>query len=351
MMHKITSVFFGILSLGLSIHGAEQKPQWTSIGLNGQGQLELSFNAPSEQTYIIEASGDLVQWQVVSDPILTSNEVTDWIAPESDAGHRFYRLALFDRDWMRSQFERNRRLWNEQALSDYSYVFNWSCFCLPEYTAPVNIRVEQGEWTEMSFVLDGKPVIEENWQRYKTIDELFEIIDDAFRQDAKEIHATYDPDLGYPTSVFIDYSELIADEERGFNVDLQKEPAIQFLEQTPEALESDGFRLLDAKIEGDLLEIQVEYGGGCRVHQLEMVANPAAFMESEPIQSNIYLSHESHNDPCKALVRKKITFSLKPLKEVFLELYPARDSLILNIHGFHLNEEQRMITVPYQLNR
>ena len=345
------SVLAGFLALGCAIQGAELQPEWTSIKLNNQGQMELRFNSSAKETYIIEASDDLTLWQAVSDPIETSDVETNWVAPETDDVQLFYRLALFDRDWLRSQFEQNRRLWNEQALSDYNYVFTWSCFCLPEYTAPVNIKVEQGEWAEISFVLDDKPVIKDDWDRYRTIEELFEILDDAFRQDAKEIHVTYDPDLGYPTSCFIDYSELIADEERGFNVDLQVEPSIQLIAQTPDTLESDAFRLLEAKIDGDHLEVHVEYGGGCREHLLEIIADPVAFMESEPVQANIYLSHDSQNDLCKALVRNEFTFSLQPLKRAFQGIYPTRESLILNIHGYHLFEETTVLSVPYHLNQ
>jgi hypothetical protein len=339
----------GLLTLGYATQGAELQPEWTSIKLNDRGKLLLSFNAQANQTYVIEASNDLSHWQVVSDPIETTEAATDWIAPDSEVAHRFFRLALFDRDWLRLQFDRNRRLWGEQDLRDYTYVFRWSCFCLPEYTAPVNIKVEQGKWSDISFALDDKSVLKENWDRYKTIEELFEILDDAFRQDAKEIHVSYDSDLGYPTSVFIDYNELIADEERGFNVDLKIEPSIHLLAQTPDQLESDAFRLLDAKIEGDLLEIHVEYGGGCREHLFQLIADPMAFMESEPIQANIYLSHESQNDPCKALVRKKITFSLQPLRKAFREIYPTRESLILNVHGYDLTDENTVLSEPYNV--
>lgn len=351
MISKVSFVLNVFLSMGYLALGSEAQPQWLSININHQGQIELDFIASDKQTYVIEASDDLQDWRVVSDPIEVSTNAAKWIPPKSNVNHQFYRLALFDRDWMRSQFEENRRLWNEQALSEYSYVFSWSCFCLPDYTAPVKIEVEQGEWSSISFVADGKPVIEDNWQRYNTIDELFEMIEDAFKQDAVAIHAEYDSELGYPTSVFIDYSELIADEERGFSVTLHGQPSIQFVSQNPFELGSDPFRLLNANVDGDLLEIEVEYGGGCREHQFELIANPKAFMESEPVQANIYFLHENHDDLCKALVRKKYTFSLQPLKEAFRELYPAGNALVLNVHGFHLSEDITELNVLYPINQ
>ena len=348
IMWKIISAMTGILTLGSFVQGAELQPEWTSFKLSDQGQMELSFSAHSGQTYVIEASEDLAFWQAVSDPIVASDAATNWIAPEEGASQQFYRLAQFDRSQMRAQFEQNRKLWNEQALSSYQYVFNWSCFCLPEYTEPVNIKVESGEWTDISLVRDGAPVNEKDWERYKTIEELFDIIDEAFHQDAKEISVEYDPDLGYPTSVFIDYDERIADEERGFNVTLETQPSIQLMAQIPDAAASDAFRLLEANVSGDLLEIEVEYGGGCREHLFEIVANPNAFLESDPLQANIYMTHESNNDPCKAFVREKLTFSLRPLKEAFRALYPNANSLTLNIHGFRSDGGGTVLTVPYE---
>ena len=88
----------GILTLGSFVQGAELEPEWTSFKLSDQGQMELSFSAHSGQTYVIEASQDLAVWQVVSDPIVVSDTATNWIAPEDDASHQFYRLVQFDLD-------------------------------------------------------------------------------------------------------------------------------------------------------------------------------------------------------------------------------------------------------------
>ncbi|MDA0750394.1 MAG: DUF6174 domain-containing protein [Verrucomicrobia bacterium] len=331
------------------IRGAEWQLEWTSYKFNAQGQMELSHNVPSGQAYVIEASEDLLHWRAVSDRMVTSDK-KDWVFPATEATQRFYRLALVDRAWEKLEFDRNRQLWREQSLGSYQYVFNWSCFCLPEYTAPVIINVERGEWSEISLVRDGKPVKEDDWKRYKTIEELFDIIDQALLQDAKEIRVEYDPDFGYPSSVFIDYDEMIADEERGFSVKLEAQPSIQLMAQIPDAAASDAFRLLEASVSNDLLKLEVEYGGGCRVHLFEIIADPDAFLESWPIQINIYMKHESHDDFCKALVRKKLTFSLDPLKEAFKGLYPKNDSLILNIHGFRSDGEGTVLTLPFDVN-
>ncbi len=323
--------------------------EWASIQLKTNDQVELRFHGQPERSYIIEASRDLIHWSPVSESMTATRTMITWTDSETSEALRFYRVVLFDRDYQKSQFEESRLLWNEKGLTHYTYQFNWSCFCLPDYIAPVDIRVEQGEWISILQSESGSPVAREDWDRYESIEGLFEILKDAFDQDASHIHAEYHPEYGYPTSVFIDYSKQIADEERGFNVRLTLEPAVQFKAVDVESLQVDSFRLLSAEVRGDMLQIEVEYGGGCREHEWSLCADPNAFMESQPVQINLYLSHEGNNDLCKALVRDTRVFSLQALKERFQEIYPDDEILILNVHGFHLSEQPTILSTQYQM--
>ena len=51
---------------------------------------------------------------------------------------------------------------------------------------------------------------------YHTIDGLFDKIQDAIDREAVRLTVSYDPEIGYPTSVSIDYSLTIIDEEFSF---------------------------------------------------------------------------------------------------------------------------------------
>ena len=55
-------------------------------------------------------------------------------------------------------------------------------------------------------------------QLYLTIDGLFDLIQDAYDRNAHEVQVEFDPSRGYPTRIYIDYSEMIADEELGFTL-------------------------------------------------------------------------------------------------------------------------------------
>ena len=324
----------GLVALVCVGQDADTRPEWNSIKVNREGRIELAFQIQPKQEYVIEASVNLSDWKAVSEPFSHDVPTSSWTAPQSTVSHRFFRLAKYDRDWMRSQFERNRRLWDDLKMDDYTFQFRWSCFCLPEYTAPVDIHVELDTFVSVSLAENGNPVAPDNWDRYETIDRLFDILEDAFDQNAEHIQVSYDPELGYPLSAFIDYSTFIADEERGFEAQLQADIPIVLSTQSQESFQRDPFRLLGARINGDGLEIQVEYGGGCRIHAFQITAHPSTFLESEPIQVDVHVSHQSNDDLCKALIRERRTFSLKPLKEAFQEIYPSRVQLMLNVHGF-----------------
>ena len=55
-------------------------------------------------------------------------------------------------------------------------------------------------------------------QRFGTVDDLFAMLQDAIDGGAVSITVEYERQLGYPTTAFIDYDALIADEEQGFAV-------------------------------------------------------------------------------------------------------------------------------------
>lgn len=108
--------------------------------------------------------------------------------------------------------------WDSGEFTGYRFNFRWNCFCIDDYTQEVRIEVRLGAIVSVTRTEDGSALPEADWDRYETIDGLFDLIQDAIDEDAASISAEYDADLGYPTDVFIDYDRRIADEERGFVV-------------------------------------------------------------------------------------------------------------------------------------
>jgi Family of unknown function (DUF6174) len=115
-----------------------------------------------------------------------------------------------DRPATRAALQQARGRWNSLGISDYQYAFQRSCFCAPDFTAPVRIAVRQGQVAEVTSVQSGQPRPIEG---YPTVDDLFARLQEALDSGAENVQATYDPALGYPTRFFIDQSTRIADEE------------------------------------------------------------------------------------------------------------------------------------------
>jgi hypothetical protein len=113
----------------------------------------------------------------------------------------------------------NRRQWQSQRISDYEVQFRTSCFCVPDVTAPVVLQVRGGAIVSVTRVSDGAAVPSSKWEGiYYTVDQMFALIADAKARGADEVRVSFDPQLRYPTSVAIDQSVRIADEERYFEM-------------------------------------------------------------------------------------------------------------------------------------
>ncbi len=106
-----------------------------------------------------------------------------------------------------------RRVWRSLGITDYTYVFSRSCFCVFEYREAVKITVRGGKIVLVASVASGS--LRET-QTYSTIEGLFDIIQRAIDDDAATIRVEYDRARGYAVSAYIDLDQRMADEEISF---------------------------------------------------------------------------------------------------------------------------------------
>jgi hypothetical protein len=116
--------------------------------------------------------------------------------------------------------QRARAAWEAAAIEDYDLTMRRLCFCWTPIDVTVVVR--GGERVSVLYESEGTlaPVPAEITEYYPTVDELFERIDRALREDADEVRVSYHPGFGYPVDLWIDQSRAIADEEEGFEVEL-----------------------------------------------------------------------------------------------------------------------------------
>lgn len=119
----------------------------------------------------------------------------------------------------REVMQQNRETWQIANFRHYSYQLRRSCYCTPEAREPVILEVVKDQGVvQARFARNNQPLSAELAFRKQTIDDLFDLIDKAIDRNAYRIKVDYHPEHGYPTSIFIDYDQRMADEETSLTV-------------------------------------------------------------------------------------------------------------------------------------
>jgi hypothetical protein len=93
-------------------------------------------------------------------------------------------------------------------------------------------------------------------------------------------------------------------------------PLIVDFSTNPHAWPKDPYQIQSAGVVGDYMDVTLSYGGGCRTHDVQALAW-GGWMESDPVQVRLFLSHEDFQDPCDAWITRDFRFDLTPLKRAY----------------------------------
>lgn len=109
--------------------------------------------------------------------------------------------------------QENRRRWQSFEPRVYRFVHELICFCFAEYPHLAVLRVEDGELVSLRDLWTATPISDPPAGAYFTIDGMFDLIVEAQQRNADRIHVDYDPELGFPRVIAIDYDIEVADDE------------------------------------------------------------------------------------------------------------------------------------------
>lgn len=115
----------------------------------------------------------------------------------------------------------NRAKWDSAtggADTYVQYTAQNSCFCPPDYNRPMNIAERDGKIIDATYADTGEAVPSYIRDGLLTMDERFDQLEEAYLSGSDRIDVTYDPTFGYPSSVYVDRSFMIADEELSYNI-------------------------------------------------------------------------------------------------------------------------------------
>jgi hypothetical protein len=77
-------------------------------------------------------------------------------------------------------------------------------------------------------------------------------------------------------------------------------------------LANDPATITAAHLEGRILHVRVQVGGGCKPHRFALVAD-GALAESNPPYAQFRLAHDGDGDPCDALLTRDLVVDLSPI--------------------------------------
>jgi hypothetical protein len=109
----------------------------------------------------------------------------------------------------------------------------------------------------------------------------------------------------------------------------------------------DPTTIVDASIDGNALTLELEFGGGCREHELALLWNGSFENASNslPVSIALILRHDANDDPCDALLHETLEADLSPVAERYYRAYP--DVLDLPIRIFVYGDRDRHVALSY----
>ncbi|NES82144.1 MAG: hypothetical protein F6K10_12490 [Moorea sp. SIO2B7] len=145
-----------------------------------------------------------------------SNETIDINDPRFGTNPELSELNPQQTKEILAELEKNRRKWHSHKIKSYQYLSTMMCFCAPPANITIKVLVRKNVVTSVTNAETNQPISNPNLESYKSIDELFEVIEKAVKKGAAQILVDYDSQFGYPSRINIDYIKMAADDEITF---------------------------------------------------------------------------------------------------------------------------------------
>lgn len=116
----------------------------------------------------------------------------------------------------------------------------------------------------------------------------------------------------------------------------------------PDSVQIDDYWLDSLSLSGDILTTYLHYSGGCHLHTYDLYWTPNSFMESEPVQVNLYLSHNGYNDPCDAIIGESPSFDISRIRSSYISAYGSPEEILLNVYDYYDDEPDYKVSILYE---
>jgi hypothetical protein len=109
--------------------------------------------------------------------------------------------------------------WEQSNIKNYEYQLRVNCFCPPNVTFPVIMKVSNGVNVSAEYAQEPKEITNDYFKQYDTIDKLFDVVQKSVDDKVASLIVEYDATYGYPRSITIDRIKDAIDDEIAFFVE------------------------------------------------------------------------------------------------------------------------------------
>jgi hypothetical protein len=108
-----------------------------------------------------------------------------------------------------AELEKNMKKWQSFNICNYTITNLIGCYCTEDYNTARSLTIADG----ILKYVDDKPYPTNELMSYKSIDEMFEFINELYASKKHILKVSYDEKYGFPTYLYVDEEEMMVDEE------------------------------------------------------------------------------------------------------------------------------------------
>lgn len=110
-----------------------------------------------------------------------------------------------------------------------------------------------------------------------------------------------------------------------------REDPIVLTASCPSDVPGDAYQLTSAELDGKIMKLELQYGGGCRTHRFVACWPENRFAESYPVQTWIALYHDADGDNCKALITDTRYVDVSAILDAYKQAYGSSGPIVMHI--------------------
>jgi para-nitrobenzyl esterase len=166
--------------------------------------------------------GDLPAWPRLDDDVrlLSLDETPRDVGFDRAATCALWdELGIYQPRWedpfetLREEFDANLARWRAQGIDDYRMLARNRCYFCDFGTMTITVR--DGKITLIEDAAGNDVTNAPRAIAFRTIDEMFDLIESELQSRAYRLSVGYDPEFGFPSSLYVDNRKEVVDDELG----------------------------------------------------------------------------------------------------------------------------------------